>query len=227
MAIIVGIDGTGSAFTPGAGRDTDYDTAFAKSFVSRICKPETNNKKYYRGPVALGGGLVDAVNGGANFILGRRRAGVTEDVLLTGYSRGAAGVVALAAQLKRQNVPVRAMLLFDCVDRHLFINAEVIPNNVGHVMHVIRDPKSSSRESFSNDGMRFTPPTVYPAAYTFMCTHGGMGGTPWDATGHSPNDIINEGGVDGATKITYGQDARVSQEVWAFVQSFIRTHGFM
>lgn len=226
MPILVGIDGTGSAFTPGEERDRDYDIAFANSFVSRLCKPPTRNKRYFRGPVALGGGLVAAITDGYNFITMRHRQDSGEPILLTGYSRGAAGVVSLAGRLKKANINVRAMLLFDCVDRHMFIDAEAIPNNVGYVMHVIRDPRSGSRESFSNDGLRYSAPTVYPAAYTFMCTHGGMGGTPWDATGHSANEIIDEGGVDGATNITYGDDARVSEQVWAFVQPFIRTHGF-
>ena len=226
MPHLVGIDGTGSAVTPGASRDREYDIAFANSFVSRLCKPVTRNKRYFRGPVALGGGLVDAITDGFNFLRERHRQSPSEPVLLTGYSRGAAGVVSLAGRLQREGINVRAMLLFDCVDRHMFIDAEVIPNNVGYVMHVIRDPRSGSRESFSNDGLRYRPPTIYPNAYTFMCTHGGMGGTPWDATGHSATDIINEGGVDGATNITYGDDARVSEQVWTFVQPFIRTHGF-
>jgi hypothetical protein len=226
MPLLVGIDGTGSAFTPGAGRDSEYDIAFANSFVSRLCKPQTNNKRYFRGPVALGGGLVDAITAGFNFLIQRHKETPGEPILLTGYSRGAAGVVSLAGRLQRAGVSVRAMLLFDCVDRHMFIDAEVIPNNVGHVMHVIRDPRSGSRESFSNDGLKYRPPTVYPNAYTFMCTHGGMGGTPWDATGHGQAEFINEGGTDGMTNITYRDDAIVSEQVWAFVQPFIRTHGF-
>lgn len=226
MPLLVGIDGTGSAVTPGEQRDRDYDVNFANSFVSRLCKPPTRNRRYFRGPVALGGGLVDAINDGYNFLTMRHRQNPEEPILLTGYSRGAAGVVSLSGRLKKANIPVKALLLFDCVDRHLFIDAEVIPNNVGYVMHVIRDPKSGSRESFSNDGMSYSPPTIYPNAYSFMCTHGGMGGTPWDMTGHSANEIIDEGGIDGKTNITYGNDKAVSEQVWSFVQSFIQTHGF-
>ncbi|MGH9820894.1 MAG: hypothetical protein ACRD43_12050 [Pyrinomonadaceae bacterium] len=229
MAILVGIDGTGSAFTPGAGRDAEYDIAFADSFVRRICNAGGPNAKYFRGPVALGGGLVAAINAGYSHIVSKRQtpAGSRESVLLTGYSRGAAGVVSLAKKLKDANIPVRAMLLFDCVDRHLFIDADVIPNNVGYVHHVIRDPASSSRESFGNDGMRYSPPTVYPAAYKFMCTHGGMGGCPWTpGPGQSMSDYINEGGYDGTTTITFTQDAAVSATVWSFCQTFMTTHGF-
>ncbi|MDI1242137.1 MAG: hypothetical protein PSX80_09485, partial [bacterium] len=250
MAVVVGIDGTGSAFIPGSGRDREYDISFANSFVRRICNTAGSRGRYFRGPVALGGGLPEAIDGGFQFIMQRRgyrtpaspsafladglglsrtgsmasaAAAGGEDIVLTGYSRGAAGVVALAKRLKDVNVPVRALLLFDCVDRHVAIDADVIPNNVGNVMHVIRDPRSGSRESFDNDGMRFTAPTVFPAAYSFMCTHGGMGGCPWTApVGTTTTSFIDEGGVDGLTTITYLQDAQVSQQVWAHVQPFLR-----
>jgi hypothetical protein len=228
MGILVGINGTGSAFIPGASRDADYDVAFANSFVKRICDRGGPHTLYRRGPVALGGGLVGAINDGFSHIVAKRNAGVREPILLTGYSRGAAGVVSLAKKLKDARINVQALLLFDCVDRHLFIDAEVIPNNVGYVCHVIRDPASGSRESFGNDGMSYSPPTVYPAAYKFMCTHGGMGGCPWTpASGQAMTALINEGGVDGMTNISFQQDATVSTQVWQFCQTFITTHGFM
>ena len=105
----------------------------------------------------LGGGLLDAISEGTDFIVGRRKAGGSDPILLTGYSRGAAGAVAIAKKLQRKNLNVNAMLLFDCVDRHLFIDAEVIPNNVENVFHVVRSDASGSRESFGHDGLRFRP----------------------------------------------------------------------
>ena len=228
MIISVGIDGTGGDVIPGAARDNRYDVTFTDSFVRRLCSPDTVNKRYFRGPVALGGGLLDAISGGAEFIIGRRKAGVSDPIVLTGYSRGAAGVVAMAKVLQRKNIDVRAMLLFDCVDRHLLIDAEVIPNNVEYVFHVVRSPNSGSRETFSNDGLRYRPPTNYPAAYAFMCTHGGMGGKPWVIpAGVVSDEVVDEGGMDGKTKITYAQDAKVSAEVWDFVQPFIQKHGYL
>ena len=95
MSIVVGIDGTGSAFTPGSGRDKEYDKSFAKSFVTKIARKGGANYGYWRGPVALGGGLVGAINGSFSFVKRRVNAG-GGNVLLTGYSRGAAGVVSLA-----------------------------------------------------------------------------------------------------------------------------------
>lgn len=228
MAILVGIDGTGSAVFPGETRDREYDIAFANSFVSRICRPGGPNTRYFRGPVMLGGGLLEAVVGAVNFVKQRQQAGVREPVIMTGYSRGAAGVVAAAERLKRERINVQALMLFDCVDRSGDIDADVIPNNVGHVYHVIRNPDTSSRESFDNDGLRYSAPTVFPTAYSFMCTHGGMGGCPWTPkAGERMSDFINEGGFDGKTKVTYEQDAAVSMQVWAHCQPFLRQHGFI
>lgn len=226
MPILAGIDGTGGDFTPGEERDKRYDEAFKDSFVTRLCRNKLY-AGYWRGPVALGGGLVPAINGAVEYIVNRKKTEKDADILLTGYSRGAAGVVVVAKKLQKKGINVRALLLFDCVDRHLFIDASEIPNNVGYVMHVVRDPAGKSRGSFSNDGLRYRPPTIYPAAYKFMCTHGGMGGTPWALpAGKKGSDLIVENFPDGETKITYDDDKKVSNDVWMFCQSFIKTHGF-
>ena len=238
MPILVGIDGTGGEFVPGAGRDAEYDKAFANSFVNRICRGKPNGK-YFRGPVALGGGLNDAITGGVSFIQDKRRQMPNEPILLTGYSRGAAGVVMIAKRLKDLNIPVKALMMFDCVDRYMFGDAEVVPSNVSFVCHVIRNPAARSRATFGNDGMKYIPPTVYEGPTMFMCTHGGMGGTPWSVEGHNPGDFIDEGFAEDFfspvrfgpvwlyhTNVTYAQDAAVSQQVWNFVQPFLLKHGF-
>ena len=228
MPILVGIDGTGGGTFRSGARDKRYDADFAHSFVRRLCPEGRIDGKYFRGPVSLGGGLVDAVDQGFEFIKARNAAKPSLAVLLTGYSRGAAGVVAIAKRLKGASIDVRALLMFDCVDRHLFIDAEIIPNNVAYVMHVIRDPRSKSRGSFGNDGLVYTTPTIYPAPRPFLCTHGGMGGTPWlPEPKQSANDLIEESFPDGKTTITFAEDARVSQLVWNFVQPFCATHGFV
>lgn len=95
-------------------------------------------------------------------------------------------------------------------------------------MHVIRSPLSGSRESFSNDAINHSTPTVFPPATPFMCTHGGMGGCPWTpGPGQKPTDFINERFPDGITKITFAADAAVSAQVWNHWQPFLRTHGFV
>lgn len=235
MPILVGIDGTGSAVIPGKSRDAEYDIAFQKSFVKTICNAGGPHALYERGPVALGGGLMNAITNGFNHVVNKRKMVPGSPVLLTGYSRGAAGVVSLAKRLKDKNIQVQALLLFDCVDRHVGIDASVIPDNVENVLHVVRDPDSSSRESFGNDGLRYFPgKTNYWSATKFMCTHGAMGGCPWVPDydkGEKYSDFINEGfgagSYDGATKITFAMDAAASQRVWQFCQTFIKTFKFM
>lgn len=240
MPIVAGIDGTGPGDDAEYARDFYTDASRGKlgSFVYRLC--QRPGRFYRRGPNAVGYGLSAAVDAGVNFVVSQRRSKPNEPVLLTGYSRGAAGAVVMASRLKDRNIPVRALMLFDCVDRQINMDASVIPNNVGFVQHVIRDPAARSRMSFGNDGMSYRPPTVFPAAYKFMCTHGGMGGTPWDVpSGGNANDYVDEGYAEGAvnwglvggmfysTRVTYAQDARVSAQVWQFVQPFLREHGFI
>ena len=60
MALLVGIDGTGSFF------DSTYSKEFYNSFVNRINRNSTigtSDKTYYRGPIAPGV-LPEAINGG-------------------------------------------------------------------------------------------------------------------------------------------------------------------
>jgi len=227
MPILVGIDGTGEEISPGRERDRRYDVAFANSFVKRICAGSPSNKRYIRGPVALGGGLLNGIFEGHTFILSRRQAIVNEPILLTGYSRGAAGVVDIAKRLQSHKIDVKAMLLFDCVDMHIGIDAAFIPSNVRHVLHVMRAPESGSRTSWGNAGTNHAPSTEYSEAI-FHCTHGGMGGVPWHVNaGQSRDDFIVEGYPGGKTNTTYAQDQLGSARVWSYVGPFIAKHGFL
>jgi hypothetical protein len=239
MPILVGIDGTGDAMSPGAARDAAYDRDFAKSFVHRICsgKPRA---KYLRGPVALGGGLLQAIAEGVTFVVAQKKQVPREPVLLTGYSRGATGAVVIAKRLKELNIRVRALMLFDCVDRHIAVDAHAIPNNVDYVNHVKRSPRARSRMTFSNDAIAFTPPTIYPTPKEYFCTHGAMGGMPWTpAAGQSANDYVDEGTMEALmsptrrepvweyhTYVTFAQDDAASKQIWRDVQPFLATHKF-
>ena len=227
MKIVVGIDGTGSEFLPGSGRDASYDRAFANSFVTRLTRRAITGYAYWRGPVALGGGMVGAINGAYSFITGHARSNPGSDILLTGYSRGGAGVVSLANRLNSAGLTVKAMLLFDPVDRHLFIDAATIPSNVRNVLHLTRDPRAGSRESFDNDAMQYYPSSTTLSAFKYMCTHGGMGGTPWDTpSGKTDADKVVESFPDGDTNVTYKQDRDVSAQIWRDIQGFCQTQGY-
>jgi hypothetical protein len=249
MSILVGIDGT-SADSFGFDdktRNEAYDAVFANSFVKRICGRSGLNTMYLRGPGYLpaANGLVGAILKGQQFILSRRWAGVNEPVLLTGYSRGAAGVIVIAKSLRRPpyNIGVKAMLLFDCVNRDMQIDSDTIPDNVGDVLHVMRSDESGSRGSFGHSGTHPLPRTRYKEAI-FTCTHGAMGGVPWPMEpGKTPNTLIVEGaGAFGVpekfspsdplnwkgkpTNVTYAQDARGAERVWSYIKPFMREHGF-
>ena len=226
MSILVGIDGTSADLSPGRSRDKRYDFTFVNSFVRRICTGFPSNKRYLRGPVALGGGLMNAILEGQNFILSSLRASVHDPILLAGYSRGAAGVIEIAARLQRQRIDVKAMLLFDCVDRHVGIDATFIPTNVRHVLHVMRAPEAGSRKSFGNAGTNHAASTEYNEA-EFHCTHAGMSGVPWPVPADKSRDAyVDEGFPDGITTTTYAQDAWGSTRVWSYVGPFISKHGF-
>lgn len=215
MAILLGIDGTG------AMSNRAYGESFSESFVRRIIRGsliDEQSKRYLRGPIAPGGGLVGAISEGTAFVLDRHRKARRDAVLLTGFSRGAAGVIVVAKRLQREGVNVAAMLLFDAVDRHIAIDAEWIPNNVARVLHIRRDPRARSRESFGSAGTRWSPPTIYRQRF-FVCTHGAVGGTYWKpGRGESLNDLVDEGFPDGKTAVTYAADKRASEAVWAYVR---------
>ena len=242
MPIIVGIDGTGggSAYNT-AARNAQYDIDFANSFVRRLSlnKP---NALYIRGPIGPGGGMPEAIQAGRTFIESKRRQLPNEPILLTGYSRGALGVIVIATELQRQNINVKALMMFDCVDRHVAYDGEVVPNNVENVCHVIRNPAARSRMTFGNDGMRYRAPTNYVVPVRmFMCTHGGMGGCPWQVpSGGNVTDLVDEGTGEAlfspvrtgpvweyTTNVTYEQDAAVSRDVWEHVQGFLTQHSFI
>lgn len=241
MPILVGIDGTGEM------SNTKYAKSFADSFVTRLCK-DKGYAKYFRGPWADGSGLSYAITAGVAYINDERKQRPLEPILLTGYSRGGLGAVVIAKRLKLQGIKVRAMMLFDCVDRHAHFDGEVIPDNVEHVLHVIRHPGARSRKSFGNDGMKYSAPTEYPTPKQYMCTHGGMGGCPWPCPeGKKKSDFIDEGmgeavlsaprsAIPGistinilayTTLVTYEQDAAMSKKVWADCLPFLRKHHFI
>ncbi len=224
MAILFGIDGTG------ATKDQKYREDTADSFVRRLCeRGPVVVKGYERGPTTVGFKMLHAIRTGVEFIKTQRAAGNNDPIILTGHSRGAAGVVVVAERLKGDGINVEALMLFDCVDRHISIDASVIPNNVANVLHIRRHRSARSRESFGNDGTRWNAPTNYEERF-FVGTHGSMGGTYWKPKvqdGEKLTDIVNEGFPDGRTAVTFAQDKACSEAIWANVQPFLRAHGFV
>lgn len=148
--------------------------------------------------------------------------------LLTGYSRGGAGVIAVAQKLKEARRRVHTMVLFDAVDRAIGVDTARIPENVDRVVHARRDAVMESRPSFGNCGTAWSSPTKCEVRL-FRGTHGAIGGVQWKRPADKkPTDMIKEDWelVD-STKVSYAQDLICAKEVWNWVHPRLRTNGFL
>ncbi len=187
MDIFYGIDGTGP------DNDDEYRAAFVDSYVQRIFKDTYfGERSYVRGPTMSGSETLSLANAAARHVAQKYKEFQDNQkpipyldpgpprIFLSGYSRGGAAVINVAAQLNAQGIPVHAMFLFDAVDRAWDLKqTDVIPSNVARCYHAMRDPKAGSRTSFGNCGEKAAVPAILKKK-TFYCTHGAMGGTPWD-----------------------------------------------
>ena len=219
--ILVGIDGTG------AMSDAAYDAEMANSFVNRLAWKAGDNYGYWRGPIIPGGGLARAISQAFHFIEQKvKSTRGLKSVLLTGYSRGATGVVVLASKLQNIDIQVDGLLLFDCVDMHLFFDAETIPKNVKNALHLTRRAESGSRSMWGNDALWYYPKHTKLERWSYLCTHGAMGGVPSSPSGdETASDFVTE--TIGHTNVSYADDARISAVIWADIQSFCLQHGFI
>ena len=144
---------------------------------------------------------------------------------MTGHSRGGAIVINVARLLARRGIEVEAMFLFDAVARNLALDAEVIPANVRHCYHAVRDPRAYSRESFSNCGMTAANPEALKIRH-FLTTHGGMGGCPFGpGADHTTFGLIDEGGIDFITSLTPALEAEGSAAVERWMWPKLRRFG--
>jgi hypothetical protein len=136
--------------------------------------------------------------------------------------------VVLANRLQEIEVSVRAMLLFDCVDMHAGLDAATIPKNVKNVLHLTRHPDSGSRSSWGNDALWHYPDYTKMERWSYMCTHGALGGVPSPLSGDdTAADLVKESASIGRTNVTYDDDERISAVIWADIQSFCLQHGFI
>lgn len=242
MSILAGIDGTGPQW------DSNYTPAFAHSFVRLICRAGKPNTLYRRGPGTAsnswieqwnGNDLEGSINAVTAFCLEMHRRLPQEPIIMVGYSRGAAGIVSVAQRLQRASVRVRALMMFDCVDRDWRTDSMTIPNNVSIVKHVMRSPASGSRESFGNSGLQWSSPTHYiEPVERFRCTHGGMGGCWWHPSpGHQTRggvrgrqtmqSFVDEGIPDGLTNVTFERDRWGSIQVWDHCREYLVAQGYV
>ena len=126
------VDGTGEA----------DDKEYAKSMAGGLCKElqKLGLGRYYRGPSVDGRQTFDIAKLVLKDLLDERKRSHRDDIFLAGHSRGGAAVVWIAKQLNQMGVAVKAMFLFDAVDRTLqFSDLDVVPGNVGACYHARRD----------------------------------------------------------------------------------------
>jgi hypothetical protein len=183
MDIYLGIDGSGDS------NNETYKKVFEKSFVQSYARSGVFGHWYYvRGPGMLGTETPGLARNGLIWlkekITAAKRANKPYRLFLSGYSRGGAAVTEIAFNLKSDAIRVHAMMLFDAVDMSSLGNVAVVPSNVYQCFHARRHPKAASRELFGNCATRHEVPANYVEKF-FMCTHGGVGGTPWKENGAS------------------------------------------
>lgn len=221
-AILLGIDGTG--VIDKADYKREMQTSFVRYIVSRT---PARMKKYLQGPWYEGFDMGVIVDAAYTFVHLAVAAQPQAKVYLTGYSRGGAGVIAVADRLREDGVSVEAMMLFDAVDRSLAINSSEIPRNVLRLVHARRNPHTNSRRSFGNAGTIWHAPTKTNQAF-FWGTHGAVGGVPnLPKDGAKPTDLVAEFMEPGVSKITYIQDKRCANEVWTWVCPHLQRLGFL
>lgn len=122
------IDGTGPWL------DNDYGNEMSGSFCTQIHRETGDRSVWQRGPSLLGMELSTIVD---EMLREIRKRHDDEPVSLCGYSRGGAAAIIIARHLHPR--PVRAMFLFDAVDRAVAFTGGRISGNVLNVYHAIRD----------------------------------------------------------------------------------------
>lgn len=189
--IFFGVDGTGPK------NDLTYEAQFRDSFVSVLMRKDTwTHAGYRRGPDLFGGDTLPSGQVAAEIVsrwisangslASENRSQPLPFLCLAGYSRGGAAVIHACKVLKRRNIAVDCLLLYDAVDWVAFSgNLDIIPNNVRFAFHARRDRGTLSRTTFGWCGTKiepadgqfaFTP--VYSEKF-FHGSHGAIGGVPW------------------------------------------------
>ncbi|PID35340.1 MAG: hypothetical protein CR964_00115 [Rhodobacterales bacterium] len=235
--IILGVDGSGPVF--------NYAEEFKESHVKRLCGGNRAgfwDSFYLRGPSMAGmvtKSLSNIVTSAAVTYYGAIKVATTFSkekkpprLFLAGYSRGGAAVIDAAYDLKSKGIPVRALLLFDAVDRTHTISSrvDVIPENVEYCFHAMRDPATESRSYFGNCGTSSRGSTIFVTEH-FACTHGAMGGTPnteFSEDGFAMEDVGGSAG-EAAAFIAGGVKKNIDDGIVSMVTSSApkRTAGFV
>ncbi len=117
--------------------------AMARSFCYQLSL-NVPNAYYWEGPGNLGVSTRSKANQAFKWIHDSMKVNPREPVYLAGYSRGGATVIQLAKFLcettaQQPRIIVRAMFLFDPVDRDPALSGDGIPENVRNCYVIFRD----------------------------------------------------------------------------------------
>jgi pimeloyl-ACP methyl ester carboxylesterase len=183
--VLICVDGTGPFF------NVDYAVSTAGSFVGMIYYgSHLPNRVYYRGPDFSGTGPNMTQPMYVGMLIRELWRQGDHDIVMTGYSRGAAIAIETAAWLNqyliRDGKPARveAMFLFDAVNRSPDLSETTyIPPNVHYCYHAMRDDSAGSRSNFGHCGTLMNGADTFLVLKRFYTTHGGMGGLLWGAKG--------------------------------------------
>jgi hypothetical protein len=172
--MIIIIDGTGDY------SDEAYEISMAGGFCKQVAKRSSGY--YHRGPVPDGNDTYKIADDMMDtYLSDGLKAG--EDLYLVGHSRGGAAVIYIAQQLKLRKIPVRAMFLYDAVDRVVAMgpkelivslltkglvstaailavkqaglpDVSTVPENVRFCYHARRDTKDKSISRYFEAGLK-------------------------------------------------------------------------
>jgi hypothetical protein len=222
--MLICVDGTGPH------NDGEYYKNMHNSFISMLYRHSTEHPNYYfRGPNWAGLHSVSCAEIAS--IIRFQFASGNNSIFLAGYSRGGAMMIETAHILKGYKLTVEAMFLFDAVDRSpLLSKTTLIPSNVNHAYHALRETDTRSRTSFGNCGTKAEKSGVLIPEY-FPTTHAGMGGVPWvtngliSAFGLYLSDAIHESPSLSLTKVDPASEGKGMRKVQHWMWDNLRRHG--
>lgn len=126
------IDGTGAL------RDAAYAKEMEHSFCKQLDTGLGSASYYQQGPWS--DGLNDGFKAArtVDWLKKKRAADPSVRIMLAGYSRGGATVMAVAELLSWDNISVDSLFLFDAVARHILLTGRSVPSNVQYCRHAMR-----------------------------------------------------------------------------------------
>src|SRR5262249_27720857 len=192
MIALVCVDGTWMHPIKEPGR---YDQVMGGSHTHRVFNlwpTDDKYKQYLRGPLLQGLDCREIAENAAQSARQKIALPGVTGLFMVGHSRGCACIIEAARILEPEGVTINFMGFFDAVDMSTSVDGSVVPANVGIVQHARRNPEGRSRPFWGNCGTRMAAPIPMYNQKFFFCTHGAVGGVPYDEKSVDVNGYIWE-----------------------------------